>query len=51
VQEKSAGPVSQFFGANSNVRWWFDWNKNYGTKIFPADSSKVSVNGHFIPMQ
>lgn len=44
-------PVTKFFGAGSELTWFFNWNKNYGAKLFPGDGgAKQTIDARFIPM-
>jgi hypothetical protein len=50
-QERTIVPVIQFFGSNSTLTWWFNWNKNYGIDLFTFDKSNVRITADFVPMQ
>ena len=32
------------------MTWWYNWNKNYDTKLFPDDKVKPSIKAEFVPM-
>ncbi|RSH85580.1 hypothetical protein EHS25_003719 [Saitozyma podzolica] len=48
VQEGSAIPVELFFGSGSSLTWWWDWNMNYGSSMFPDGVPTMSAE--FVPM-
>lgn len=66
MQEKDAVPIKQFFADGSvsdthtsargrltetqAVKWWYDWNKNAGTGIFPSGGGDDIPGAEFIPM-
>ena len=50
-QERSAKPVTQFFGDDSSLSWWWNWNKNYSPTLFTYDDEELYINAEFVPMQ